>query len=327
MGTTSTESRSLSAKQRLAAALINFGRITGRKTGLGGTRASRNLSRMLYRFAFPQDAPTLAVSYRGVRLTAPEGDRAALPLLSSNSFEELEISTFERLAAASRGIFDVGANIGIYSCIGAGRILRGGSVTSFEPAPDNLVALRRNLELNGFSDVVRVIDSAAGAADGQLDLLLTEGNSFTHRASTSGIQETSTLLSVSAISLDSYLARSGNRDPDIVKVDVEGYEPFVLQGAEQLIKRSLPTIFIEYLPDNIRNCEGDPEVLLQIIFGNYRNVFAIDDECGLLAPLEKSDLTGIERRHPHCFNLLAVSRFEHLELLPKRAARPWNCFH
>lgn len=327
MRTTFVESGNLSAKQRLTAALINFGRVAGRKTGLGRTSISRGISRALYGHVFPQGEPAPEIYYRGLRLTVPEGDRAALPHLLAGGFEELGISVFERLSAASREIFDVGANIGVYSCVGAAHILRDGSVTAFEPAPDNLVALRRNLELNGCSETVRIVESAVGAADGNLDFHLTDGNSFTHSAAAERLEPTSALLEVTMVSVDSYLTLSGGRDPDILKIDVEGYEPFVLQGARRLIERSRPTIFVEYLPDNIRKCGGSPEVLRKSIFGAYDHVFAIDDECGLLAPVVESELRQVERRHSHCFNLLAVSCLEHLDLLPERNTRPWTICH
>ena len=63
--------------------------------------------------------------------------------------------------------YDVGANVGFFTLIGARRVGESGRVVAFEPAPTTRAALERNVRLNGFANVDIVeaaVSDAAGSA-------------------------------------------------------------------------------------------------------------------------------------------------------------------
>jgi FkbM family methyltransferase len=70
-------------------------------------------------------------------------------------------------ASLRRGetFYDVGANVGFFTLIAARLVDPGGTVVAFEPLPENVAQLRRNVELNSFRHVV-VVPAAVGGESG-----------------------------------------------------------------------------------------------------------------------------------------------------------------
>ena len=71
----------------------------------------------VFRFGSPSDEVT--TEFRGVELTIPTKDITIVPGLVGGFYEKIELDVFERLTAVSKTIIDVGANVGLYSCIAA----------------------------------------------------------------------------------------------------------------------------------------------------------------------------------------------------------------
>ncbi len=96
-------------------------------------------------FKFGSAGDEVTATFRGVRLTSPTRDITITPGLVGGFYEKIELDVFEQLAIVSDTIIDVGANIGLYSCLAASRASANCVVVAFEPAPENLSYLRRNL--------------------------------------------------------------------------------------------------------------------------------------------------------------------------------------
>ena len=122
---------------------------------------------------------------------------------------------------------DVGANVGAYSLRAASQ---GMIVHSFEPNPENVKVLERNCEINGLS--IDLHECALGSSEGIASL---SANGAASRISDEGG------LKVPVYTLDSFhIPRI-----DLLKVDVEGYELEVLQGALETLERCHPTMMVE----------------------------------------------------------------------------------
>ena len=107
---------------------------------------------------------------------------------------------------------------------------------AFESSQENLTCLRSNLELKQIMDKVIIVETAVSDIDGDV----TFDNS--DNGATKRISSTGTTV-VPSVSLDKYL---NGMDVDLIKIDVEGYEPLVLSGCWKTIQSSLPTLFVEY---------------------------------------------------------------------------------
>ena len=152
-------------------------------------------------------------------------------------------------------VADVGANIGYYMLLMAQLVGPTGWVHCFEPDPDNLAELRRNRTANGLENV-RVSAAAVGERDG-ITAFRPGLNGTVCAPGAAG-------LTVDVVRLDS--AWEGALD--FVKIDVEGYEGQVLQGALGLIERHRPTLFVEVHPWLLQ-APFTPEAVLDLLRPYY----------------------------------------------------------
>jgi FkbM family methyltransferase len=139
-------------------------------------------------------------------------------------------------------IFDVGANIGLFTHSFVHAVGPVGRVVAFEANPSTAETLRRVAALNGWMQV-EVVAAAAGESGGVIEFSVS-GPSAEQRVYGIGNGE---VVSVPEIPLDKYIADSG-RIPDLVKIDVEGYELHVLRGLRETMKSRHPIIAIEIHP-------------------------------------------------------------------------------
>jgi FkbM family methyltransferase len=121
-------------------------------------------------------------------------------------------------------VFDVGAHVGVYTLFLGKKVGPAGRVIAFEPAPENLPALRRNIARNGLKNVI-VVPLALGEAAGTGRLV---GRSV-FGTLTAGAKDGPSRV-VSIASGDALAAASGWAVPCAIKIDVEGYEREVLRG-------------------------------------------------------------------------------------------------
>lgn len=141
--------------------------------------------------------------------------------------------------------YDVGANVGFLSLIAARLTGPQGRVVAFEPVPDTLQQLRRNLEINGFTNV-EVVGAAVGDAPGRARLQVEKTSQTSHLASLSGMGtgEVAGEIDVEVVTLDQFIA-DGQPAPDVVKIDIEGAEVLALRGMQRLLATHRPTIICE----------------------------------------------------------------------------------
>jgi FkbM family methyltransferase len=149
----------------------------------------------------------------------------------------------ERLVEPGAVFFDIGANVGFFTLLGARLVGPTGTVVAFEPHVENAERLRRNVELNSFSNVdvvARAVSDSSGAR------ILDSRHSAT--AALVPADETGTvegLARVEASSLDDFLAQRPELEPDLVKIDAEGHEVEIVRGMLQTLRLYSPLLVCE----------------------------------------------------------------------------------
>jgi FkbM family methyltransferase len=123
---------------------------------------------------------------------------------------------------------DVGANVGAYTLL-ASKVIGANSI-AFEPIPKTVEKLKTQIALNGITNKVKVF--VAGVANMPGRLYFTNLNSTTNHISTEGLSKNT--VEVEMLTLDSVLDE-GN-DQLFIKIDVEGSEYLVLEGAIKLLQ-------------------------------------------------------------------------------------------
>lgn len=143
---------------------------------------------------------------------------------------------------------DVGAHLGYYTILMARLTGRDGLVVAFEPFPENVTALQENLRLNGVENV-RLEECALAGRSGNLELTYPTNEAMPSTPSAHGykVGKAMATVTVPARTLDDALAqvKSVGRNPQLVKMDIEGAELEVLQGAEHLLRDVRPILVVE----------------------------------------------------------------------------------
>ncbi len=133
--------------------------------------------------------------------------------------------------------YDVGAHVGFFSMIASRLVGDSGRVFSFEPSARTYALLARHLEMNRI-DNVEACEAAVGEHTG-VARFEPGGEVGTDRVVEAGGQE------VDMISLDDFVFAQGKTPPSVMKIDVEGHEVQVLQGARRLLREFHPELIIE----------------------------------------------------------------------------------
>jgi FkbM family methyltransferase len=182
----------------------------------------------------------------GLRLS-----KVDLPLshahLGSLAYGNLEISVQEamlRHVAPGSTFYDVGANLGFFALLAARMVGPEGRVYAWEPAPANAAAIRRNVAINGFENVV-VEERAASDHSGRGRLQIVDDQSWSKLEEYGQHPGTEEILDVELVALDDVVAAGEVPPPDVVKIDVEGAEIAVLAGMEAILREHRPAVICE----------------------------------------------------------------------------------
>jgi FkbM family methyltransferase len=191
-----------------------------------------------------------------LRLFANADDALTSKIFYKKNWENHVISWFIFFSKRSQLIIDAGANIGIYS-LAASYANPFANIYAFEPNPNNLDRLRRNIFINGMESKVLIQPMAIGEKDGEIDIYLPEAKIISDVTSVFQSHSTSfnhfkhNRISVQCVSLDSFFSKRNSRI-GLLKIDVELYELYVLKGMRRIIENDRPIIFCEIFNDEIK---------------------------------------------------------------------------
>ena len=173
-----------------------------------------------------------------------------------DSYERPFPSLFAALSRRAQCVFDIGAYTGFYSMLAAS-CSRDARIVAFEPFPPVRDRLSANLRRNGLTDRVAVSPLAMGDQSGRMKLyvpttktgLLESASSLNPEFRASHLET----IDIEVGTLDTFCASLG-AEPDLIKLDVESFEPRVLRGADGILRRRRPVIFLEIL--QATDCEA-----------------------------------------------------------------------
>jgi len=253
--------------------------------------------------------------YFDIKLQVPGHDMGLAPGLLGGYYEKLQLGIFEQLSKESRTIIDVGANIGLYSLIGAKASSRTSRLIAFEPIPDNVELFKRNIKLNkNVSGKITVVHSALGEDDRQLEVYLSKKSVGNHSVGGKKGRGYGEVIQVPQTSLDQYVKTHKLGKVDLVKIDVEGYDGYVLKGALKTLKIAQPALMVECIPKLLANCDFDYRDFGKILFDNYKYCYSIDEANGLVERVKRSNIKSFLEKLNDT-NLVLVNRPEHKRIV------------
>lgn len=212
------------------------------------------------------------------------GQRVAL-----GKYEPYETELILREAKKGDVVIDVGANIGYYTILLADKVGPSGKVYAFEPDSKNFEILEKNIEINKLSNVI-LIKAALSSQKGVKKLYRSTENYGDHRMF--GKEKKRGSEEIKTMKLDDFLENK-EKKVDFLKIDTQGWEPAVIDGAKEIIKKNKPTIFFEYSPKSYKAAKLDGDRMIYWIEGIYKKIFWIDDWFYLYKSLKKKKIDEI----------------------------------
>jgi FkbM family methyltransferase len=215
-----------------------------------------DVKRSIGAYSFGHDLITR--TNRGIYISLAGADLSITPEIALNlTYEERELKFLEKYLKGGDFFVDIGCNVGIFSLTAAKCVGPFGRVYAIDANSEILVHLKRSLVMNWVHDRTIVMNNAVGAWSGEVVLQYSEqslGGANVGLSSESAFNSTVELIGnvnkkkVSQVRLDDIFPF--NQEIKILKIDVEGSEYGVLQGADRLIGgRSIDFILLELLEE------------------------------------------------------------------------------
>lgn len=240
-------------------------------------------------------------------------------------FEPKIVKLFKTVANNSEVILDIGANIGCTALLFSELAQQ---VYAFEPAPSTFHFLKQNIDNSGL-DNIALQNIGLGAEPGEFTLTFSPANRsggfVSNRTQVNAGHVTEKIM---VRQLDEVLRSLDISKVDFIKIDVEGFERQVLQGATQALSTYQPTVVLELnhwclnvfqrtsIPDFLDFLRSQFPILLAIDHSSYLN---LHDEAESYTVMYHHVLQG---NFPNILAAFDESRLEQFRKLYKHGFTP-----
>lgn len=207
----------------------------------------------------------------------------AFPIILKHSWE-IELTSFVMSLLPIGGVFvDAGANIGVFSVLGAHKVGSSGRVVAFEPNPRTCGVLKANAVLTAASKsgaaTVEVNELALGNKNTSTNLMfmddMTGGAYISNEAGAMRKEKGWSNVSIQVVKWDDFFG--ADFKPDVVKLDVEGHEVDLLSGASGFLETQTGfSIFMEACPDMWRGQGHNPVEFLRFLDSKKCGISVVD---------------------------------------------------
>ena len=141
-------------------------------------------------------------------------------------------------------IIDIGSNIGYYAILESRLVGKSGKIFSIEPSPTNFELLKENLELQNEKNF-ELYNLAIGDKNEEIEFLISKKSNWSKIKGKTDIVGENEVIKVSSKTLDEFCEQNKIENIDLIRMDVEGYEFNIINGAEKILKKFKPIIMIE----------------------------------------------------------------------------------
>jgi FkbM family methyltransferase len=140
---------------------------------------------------------------------------------------------------------DLGSNIGYYAVIQSNMIGESGKIFAIEPSPVNFPILKSNLE-NQKKNNFLAYNIAIGDKNEEMEFIISSKSNWSKiRMNNEKINPEDKIIKIAVKTLDSFVKENNITKIDILRMDVEGFEYNILLGANEVLEKFKPKLFIE----------------------------------------------------------------------------------
>lgn len=218
-------------------------------------------------------------------------------LIIEKEYEPTTTEFIRQYMKKGMAVVDVGANIGYYTVMAGMMVGEAGHVVAFEPEENNYKELINNISLNKLKNVT-AYPVAISDRNGQAVFYIDKRESGAH--SLILCRDFGKKTMVNTIMLDSVVDK-----PDLIKIDTEGNEIAVLNGAKNILRFGSPVLVIEVWVEGLRKAGYSCETLWEILgYNGYENIYMLDDFERNVYKAKLSDVYGYYNKHKFGVNIL-----------------------
>jgi len=205
----------------------------------------------------------LLITCQGNKMYVDKRDQVIVPqLVNDGVHEKYQTELFRELVKPGMIVVDIGAYNGYYTLIAAELLEGRGWVYAFEPEPNNFQLLVKNIQINDYTNITAV-RRALSNKNGKIRLFIDRINLGSPSLAEENVEESVGFVEVETVTLDGFF-RDVVKDTriDLLKMDAQGAEGLIVEGARKILKETNPKIIMEFWPYGLRNLTADPSRLL-----------------------------------------------------------------
>ena len=203
-----------------------------------------------------------------------------LELSSTGDYEPATRASCLRVLGPGMVFLDIGAHVGLFALPAAKVLGEQGIVHAFEPNPDNRAMLEANVLTNRLNNVWVHAEAICDQV-GKAVLSCSSFNTGDHRLAD---MPSRTSVEVDTTTVDSWCRRH-EVHPDVIKMDVQGAEPQVIAGMQELLQGERPLhVFLEFTPSLLKSAGVDPLAFLESFVGHGLHLHLLDEHRGIEKP-------------------------------------------
>ena len=192
----------------------------------------------------------------GMKVTSVLGDDVGETIRADACHEPVTCDAVLGQLKKDSVFYDVGAHIGQYSLLASPNCRR---VHAFEAVPTTFEYLQRNVKQNALLNVT-INNQAVSNRRGTVEIFEGSADNLGGSSLIAPQQTSGRTYKVPCISLDEYV--QNNEEPDVIKMDVEGAEMMVLDGAAELLRQKRPVLAVEINAETLGRFGHTPEDLI-----------------------------------------------------------------
>ena len=186
--------------------------------------------------------------------------------------EGLDTKIVKKLVKRGDNALVLGANIGYWTCLLAELVGESGRVYAFEPSPNNFEFLKKNIEINGYKNVI-IEQKAVSNRSYTTKLYLSEGGSMDNRIYKSHPNRKS--VDVDVVKLDDYF-KNTDIEFDFINSNIQGADFAGIQGMQALLQKSPNAkLIVEFSPDQAKQFGSDPNEFIDSMAEQNFNFYEV----------------------------------------------------
>jgi len=222
----------------------------------------------------------IIITFNGFKIYTSNNSAIESSILFGEYSEQIILDLIKKYANKNYNLIDIGANVGIHS-LTAATINNKIEVFSFEPEPSNFLSFIKNIGLNNIENI-RPFRMGVGDVVGNNMLNINKGwNKGKHSIKVNFAPNFNERISIPVTKLNAFKDNIIGEN-FIVKIDVEGFEREVIEGADEIFKKFDNCILIIELITEINDLEICKKIISSLKEKDFEHIYKISNRADLI---------------------------------------------